>query len=204
MRARLEKDPALLEKLGHHGRVDLIHRAVEANRPEGVRLIVELGVDVNGMIPHSGLDRSPLHAVGSVDMARLLLELGADPSLRDPTYNATPIAWANHGQQQHIVEYLMPLASIFDAVQCSGVERVAELLQQDSSLAISTDAEGNPLVSYLHAELVRLEEMIQLLVAHGADLNARNKDGKPLLDRALARGLTDFADVLRAHGAGTT
>ena len=185
-----------------YGRVDLIHRAVEANQPAGVRLIVELGVDVNGMIPNTGLDRSPLHTVGSVEMARLLLELGANAQLRDPTYHATPIAWAAHGQQQDLVDYLMPFASIFDAVQCGGVERVVELLQQDASLAISTDASGTPLVCYLHAELARLEEMIRLLVAHGANLNARNKDGKTLLDRALARGLTDFAGVLRAHGAG--
>ena len=137
-------------------------------------------------------------------MVKLLLELGADPHLRDPSYHATPIAWANHGQQRHIVEYLMPLASIFDAVQCGGVERVAELLRQDPSLAMSTDAGDNPLVCYLHPELPRLDEMIQLLVAHGANLDARNNAGKTLLDRAIARGLTEFADRLRAHGAGTS
>jgi len=162
---------------------------------------VELGVDVNGMVPNTGLSCSPLHTAGRLEMVKLLLELGADPTLRDPSFHATPIAWANHGQQQHIVDYLMPSASIFDAVQCGGVERVAELLRHDPSLANSTDTEGNPLVFYLHAELVRLDEMIELLVAHGADLNARNKAGKTILDRAQARGLTDFADVLRAHGA---
>ena len=151
VRDRLAKDPALLDKLGPYGRVDLIHRAVEANRPDGVRLIVELGVDVNGMIPNTGLSCSPLHTAGRLEMVKLLLELGADPNLRDPSFHATPIAWANHGQQQHIVDYLMPLASIFDAVQCGGVERVAELLRQDPSLANSTDAGGNPLVFYLHA-----------------------------------------------------
>jgi ankyrin repeat protein len=201
VRARLAEDPALLEKLGPYGRVELIHRAVEANQPDGVRLIVELGVDVNGMMPNTGLTCSPLHATGRLEMVKLLLELGADPNLRDPSYHATPIAWANHGQQQHIVEYLMPLASIVDAVQCGGVERVAELLRQDPSLATSVDDAGNPLVWYLHSELPRLEAMIQLLIAHGANINERNKAGKTLLDQALARGLTEFAALLRAHGA---
>ena len=54
VRARLADDPALLEKLGPHDQADLIHRAVDAKQLDGVRLIVELGVDVNAMIPHSG------------------------------------------------------------------------------------------------------------------------------------------------------
>ncbi len=45
--------------------------------------------------------------------------------------------------------------------------------------------------------------MIQLLLAHGANINEPNSDGRTLLDRALARGWTDFANVLRAHGGRT-
>jgi ankyrin repeat protein len=202
--AQLADDPTMLEKLGHRGRVDLIHRAVDAGRPDGVRLIVELGVDVNGMVPNSGLDRSPLHSAtigGNLEMVKLLLDLGADPGLCDPTYHSTPIGWAYHGQQQHVVDYLLRFATIFDALRCDGVERVAALLEQDPSLANAADDGGNPLVFYLHPEMTRLEQMVQLLTAYGADLNARNREGKTLLDRALARGWTDFATVLRAHGA---
>jgi hypothetical protein len=47
----------------------------------------------------------------------------------------------------------------------------------------------------------RLTEMLDVLVAHGVDLNARGDDGKTLVDRALARGLTEFADALRARSA---
>ena len=60
---------------------------------------------------------------------------------------------------------------------------------------------GGPLVFYLNREMARLEEMIELLTAHGASLNARTCAGKTLLDRVLTRGPTDFANVLRAHGA---
>jgi ankyrin repeat protein len=203
VRARLAEDPALLDKLGPHGRVDLIHRAVQANQSDGVRLIVELGVDVNEMIPGTGISCSPLHTAGRLEMVKLLLELGADPQLRDPSFNATPIAWANHGQQQHVVDYLMPSASIFDAVQCGGVQRVAELLQTDPSLASARDERDTPLVFYLHSELPRLDEMIETLIGHGVDLNVRTTAGETLLDRAIARGLTEFADALRAHGART-
>ena len=63
--------------------------------------------------------------------------------------------------------------------------------------------QGDPLIVYLHPDMERLREMIQLLVAHGADLSVRKKDCKTLLDRASARGLNDFADALRDHGVRT-
>ena len=207
VRARLAEDPALLEKLEPRGQAELIHRAVDAKQLDGVRLIVELGVDVNAMIPHSGLDRAPLHNAagwGTLDMIKLLLELGGDPNLRDCTFHAAPIGWAAYGQQRHVVEYLLTFATIFDAVRCDGVERVVELLRRDPSLATATDADGDPVVFSLHSEMRRLEEMIELLTRHGASLNGRDHKGKTLLDRALARGAVDFANTLRAHGARTS
>ena len=207
--SRLAEDPTLLERLGHQGRVDLLHRAVAARQPDGVRLIVALGVDVNGMVPGTGHDRSALHnasgfgGLGGLSMIALLLELGADPHLRDPTYHATPIGWAMHNRQEDVVEYLLRFASIFDAVVCGGLERVAVLLQQDAALANDLDEAGNPLVFYLHPELARPDEMIALLTQHGADLNAQSASGRTLLDRALAGKWEEFAAVLRARGAMT-
>jgi ankyrin repeat protein len=43
--------------------------------------------------------------------------------------------------------------------------------------------------------------MLQLLVSHGADLNARIEDGKTFLDHAIARRPNAFADTLRDYGA---
>ncbi len=97
VRARLAEDPTLLEKLGHYGRTELLQRAVVARRPDAVRLIVDLGVDINSMVAGSGLDRTALHGAAGwagLEMVKLLLELGADPHLRDPTYHAAPIGWA--------------------------------------------------------------------------------------------------------------
>jgi ankyrin repeat protein len=200
VRARLAQDPTLLERLGHEGRIDMLHRAVEAKQREGIRLIVDLGVDVNGMVPGTGLDRSALHnaaAWGGLEMVRLLLELGGDPQLSDHTFHARPIGWALYGEQRDVIEYLLPFATIFDAVQAGGVERARALLTENPSLADAYDDGGNPLVFYLHPEIAELEEMIRLLAAHGANFNARNKEGRTLVDRALARGWTDFADAIR-------
>ena len=202
-RARLAEDPSLLDRLGHQGRVELLHRALDARQPAGIRLIVELGVDIDGMVPGTGLDRTVLHNAagwGGLEMVKLLLDLGANPALRDPTYHAAPIGWAMHNQQRDVVEYLLQFADIFGAVPCDGVERVAQLLQNDPSLANARDDDGDPLVSYLHPEMTRLDEMIQLLVSRGADINARSHDGRTLIDRALARGWIEFADLVRTYG----
>ncbi len=83
-RAWLAEDPSLLERLGQTGRVDMLHRAVDRKQPEGIRLVVELGVDINGMIPGTGFDRSVLHNTagwGGLEMVKFLIALGADPGL---------------------------------------------------------------------------------------------------------------------------
>jgi ankyrin repeat protein len=205
--SRLAEDPTLLERLGTHGRVELLHRAAAANSPEGVRLIVGLGVDVNGLIPGTGLDRTALHNTagwGRLEMVQLLIGLGADPTLRDPTYNGAAIGWAAYGQQHQIVEYLLQFASIFDAVRCDGVERVRSLLDADPSLARATDEDGDPVAFSLNPEAAHLDEMIGLLKERGVDINARDKKGRTLLDRALGHRVTGFAELLRRHGATTS
>jgi ankyrin repeat protein len=205
VQAILAEEPGLLDRLGHERRLALLHRAVEARQPDGVKLLVELGVDVNGTIANSGLDRGALHNAaggGDLDMVKLLIALGADPSHRDHAFHSTPIGWARYGQHEDVVAHLAQYASIFDAVRCDAVARVAELLRQDPSLANAVDEDGDPLVFYLHPQMSRLDEIIGLLTARGMDLGARNREGKTLLGLATARGWLDFADVLRAHGAG--
>ena len=204
VRARLANDPGLPDKLGHEGRTELLHRAVNARKPNAVRLIIELGADINGMVAGGGLDRTPLHnAAGwaGLEMVKLLIDLGADPRSRDLAYHSTPIGWAAHSDQRDVVNYLLRFADIFDAVRVGGVERVDELFAQNPALANSTDEAGSPLVFYLHPELHRLQEMLALLTAHGANLNAPDRHGDTLLDRAVARGWNDFAHSLRAYGA---
>ena len=208
--ALLEGDPKLVEKLGHHGRVELLNRAVETNRPEGIRLMATLGFELSGMTGHDGvgvsLAATPMHNAawaGNLGLVELLVELGADPGVRESTYGATPLGWAYHNQQPHVVDYLVRFAPIFEALSSDGVERVAALLKRDPSLANAVDHKGDPLVFHLHAGMKRLDEAIDLLLVHGASLDARNKEGRTLLDEMLRRGSDEMAEVLRRQGART-
>jgi ankyrin repeat protein len=109
----LEKHPGLIDALGLHGRIRLVHRAVEAGRLDGVRLMAELGFELSGTTRHDrvgvSLATTPLHNaawIGNLEMVRLLVELGADPNARDANYDATPRGWAEYNGQTEAAAYL--------------------------------------------------------------------------------------------------
>jgi hypothetical protein len=83
--------------------------AVIAGRPDAVELLADLGFDVNAAAaPGLGIvvGSTALHhagVAGAVDLARLLLALGADREARDQEYDATPLGWAEHGDQPAVV-----------------------------------------------------------------------------------------------------
>ena len=40
----------------------------------------------------------------------MLIELGADPGIRDARFDATPLGWAQHFGEPAMAEYLRPLS----------------------------------------------------------------------------------------------
>ena len=69
-----------------------------------VHLLAGLGFDVNAVRRNSALHQAAWS--GDLAMVRVLLELGADPTLPDQAFNATPLGWARHNQQHEMVAYL--------------------------------------------------------------------------------------------------
>ena len=47
------------------------------------------------------------------------------------------------------------------------------------------------------------KEIVELLIAKGADVNARRMNGRTPLDAAIIRNHTETADLLRKHGGKT-
>ena len=90
--------------------------AAAAGRPDVVRLLVDLGFDVNalgrGDAPVDGRWETALHQAaseGDVALATLLLERGADPNIHDARFDATPLGWAHHFEQAALVALLEPV-----------------------------------------------------------------------------------------------
>jgi ankyrin repeat protein len=56
-----------------------------------------------------GCNHTALHITaerGAVELARILLDAGADPSIRDDKYEATVLGWADYCGQPQIAELL--------------------------------------------------------------------------------------------------
>jgi ankyrin repeat protein len=82
---------------------------VELRRPDAIRLLVAAGFSV-----HGDGRTTPLHQAaygGDLELARLLVELGADVDRPDPTYQATPLGWAEHAHADAMAEYLRSISS---------------------------------------------------------------------------------------------
>lgn len=204
--AMMQRDPALLASIGAGERAHLLARAIEARRFEAVRAMAALGFSVDGSIRPATPGRAvtAMHEAafaGNVDGVKLLVELGARTALRDPSYGSTPIGWAHNNHQDEVVAFLMSYATIFDAVACDGVARVAALVADDPALARAVDDDGDPLAFHLHGDLRHAAAIVAALQPHGFDLDAPDRRGRTALDRAVEDQRELDAALLRALGA---
>lgn len=100
------RDPAIVDRTRSQ-HPDLVLRAVERGNLGGVRLLADLGFDVNRKTT-----RTPLHhaaGAGNLELVRLLVDLGADPSVIDEEWKTTPLGWAEYFEHADVAEYLAPL-----------------------------------------------------------------------------------------------
>jgi ankyrin repeat protein len=102
-RSLITANPKLIDELGDD-RVELLQLAAERDRRAAIRLMVELGFDLNELRRTTALHNAAMS--GHLEMVRLLIELGADPRIRDTEFNARPIGWAKYNGQREIVKFL--------------------------------------------------------------------------------------------------
>lgn len=83
---------------------DLILRAAELGRLEAVRLMATMGFDVDFRRRVTALHEAAGN--GDLAMVQLLVELGADPTIRDGEHHSSPLEWAEYGEHREVVDYL--------------------------------------------------------------------------------------------------
>lgn len=93
----LHDDPA---RIGPEGRDTIaLHLAVNRKNLTAVRWLIAHGVAVSAKRLMWDCNHTALHMTienGSIEIARLLLDAGADPNVRDDKFNATALGWAQY------------------------------------------------------------------------------------------------------------
>ncbi len=94
--AMLAEDPA---RLGPDGRDTMaLHLAVAKKNHDAVRWLIARGVDVDAKRTMWDCNHTALHMTienGDIALAKMLLDAGADPDIRDDKYRATALGWAD-------------------------------------------------------------------------------------------------------------
>ncbi len=184
----------------------MLHEAAAENAIEPMRRMLALGFDVNAMTSRTPLHEAALH--GHIDMAKLLIGHGADPTIRDPFHYAPPIGWAEYDGRQEMVEFLRTQAlDIFAAAAYGETDRLGRLLDGDPALLDRRFGNFRPrgrpspdrdwLTPLGFAILNRRAEAARLLLARGADRSVRDASGRSYGDLARETGDETLAALLR-------
>lgn len=172
--------------------------AAEHDRPAVAEMLLELGVSPDISDPESGNAR-PLHIAAYNDarqVARVLVQRGAEVDPRDDTHAATPIYWAFWGRKLPMVDLLAPFSRDVQTLISAGkVSRLRDVLTAQPELAHDS-AEEDSLLFHLPDDADAAVEIVRLLLDTGVNPRASRRDGTTPEQLARARGLDRAADVL--------
>jgi hypothetical protein len=150
---------------------------------ETVRALIEAEANVD--IQDDRLDNPFLYAgaEGLLDILRLTIAAGADPSLTN-RFGGTALIPASERGHVEVVEELLTNSDVdVDHVNNLGWTALLE------AIVLSNGDE-------------RHQRVVQLLVDHGADITIPDKDGVTPLEHARSRGFTEIVRILEAAAEG--
>jgi len=108
--ARLLRDNVALRDQG-----GALHLLAKRGDARAVGWLLDRGADPNARWAHWDAEVTPLHMAtwsGSVEVARLLLVAGADPTIRDNKHDGDAMGWAEHFGRAEIQRVLKSFPSV--------------------------------------------------------------------------------------------
>jgi len=161
-------------------------------------LLLDLGMDPNrtGVHGHRPLHQGWKHRAVAV----LLHERGADPRAR--CFGGTPTSWALRGGDIAMAQFHAEASRLLIDAVASGHGALAEaLLRADPACISERTPSGDTPLHRLPDDPERAQEMIDLLLAHGADPAATNAAGQTPSQKLEAEGKDVLADLVELTGS---
>ena len=205
-----------------------LHFAAGRGNKEVVELLIAKGVDVNAKNNRGG---TPLHLPNNKEIAELLIANGADVNAKDEDGETPLDWAIRNSNWKHVrrkraetadlihkhggktrkqleaaelgvsVEGL-PYISIHDAAGAAGRDGNIEAVKQHLTAGTDVDArDAEDKTPLQHAAYWGHKEIAELLIAKGADVNAKDNAGTTTLDWAKYK--PEIAALLRKHGGKT-
>jgi ankyrin repeat protein len=212
---------AVAEFLIAHGadvkRSDSLVEAAKNGNEAMVHLLLSHGAEVNGI--NNSYGRTALSLAvesGFMTVCRTLVDHGADVNAKDDT-GATPLYVAVERQQLPAADFLITnkaeinvrvsngMTPLTTAIRQGEIEMAKLLLEHHADANMETEPPNGPSTP-LHlaiegnqAQIV--QQLVQLLLDHGAKPNEMDSGGEPILVYATKQGNVDVIRSLIQHGA---
>lgn len=172
-----EKDPALLRLQDERGRT-LLHGAAACGHLEMARWLIGRGIPVDAVTVERSTPLMQASLAGQSEVARLLIDKGADPAARDNYQRTALILVGRQTGDTAMAGILLGAGADINAVDGS----------KDSALSL--------------AAWRGFAGLVNLLLERGAALPASGEGKLQLFSHALAKGLDKLFDRLLAAGVG--
>jgi ankyrin repeat protein len=182
---------------------EAMFEAARRDRPDVIALLLDLGVslDIQDRTGKRALHEAA--ANNALRAAAFLIAKGAEVDARESSYDAPPIGWAAHGDRVEMVELLSRHSREIWTLCFRGyVDRVRAILAEDPGRARVVSTDGYTPLWWLPDDEAQALQLVDLLLAAGANPSAKSARGGTAADWARRRGMRVVAERLEAAAAG--